>query len=60
MADEAADVIVVGHSLAGLVATRQIVEAGKSVLLIDKQGPSDFGGQAFWSFGGLFMVDTPQ
>ena len=45
MADESADVIVVGHGLAGLVATSQIVESGKSVLLIDKQGPADFGGQ---------------
>ena len=60
MADESADVIVVGHGLAGLVATSQIVESGKSVLLIDKQGPADFGGQAYWSFGGLFMVDTPE
>ncbi len=46
MADEAADVIVVGHGLAGLVVTSQIVEVGKSVLLIDKQGPSDFGGSS--------------
>ena len=55
-----ADVIVVGHGLAGLVATCEIADKGKSVLLIDQQGPADNGGQAFWSFGGLFMVDTPE
>ena len=55
-----ADVIVVGHGLAGLVATTELVDAGKTVLLIDQQGPADFGGQAYWSFGGLFMVNTPE
>lgn len=60
MTSLAADVIVVGHGLAGLVATCEIVERGKSVLLIDQQGPADIGGQAFWSFGGLFMVNTPE
>lgn len=55
-----ADVIVVGHGLAGLVATCELIDAGKSVLLIDQEGPTDFGGQAYWSFGGLFMVNTPE
>lgn len=55
-----ADVIVVGHGLAGLVATCEIVNKGKSVLLIDQEGPADSGGQAYWSFGGLFMVNTPE
>ncbi|GAA1698246.1 hypothetical protein MMUR_27500 [Mycolicibacterium murale] len=60
MAGLVADVIVVGHGLAGLVATHEIAAAGKTVLLIDQQGPQDFGGQAYWSFGGLFMVGTPE
>ncbi len=60
MARLVADVIVVGHGLAGLVATHEIAAAGKTVLLIDQQGPQDFGGQAYWSFGGLFMVGTPE
>jgi predicted oxidoreductase len=55
-----ADVIVVGHGLAGLVATSELADKGKSVLLIDQQGPCDSGGQAYWSFGGLFMVNTPE
>jgi len=55
-----ADVIVVGHGLAGLVATAELADSGKSVLLIDQEGPADSGGQAYWSFGGLFMVGTPE
>lgn len=60
MTPPSADAIVVGHGLAGLVATHELVEAGRRVLLLDQEGPVDFGGQAYWSFGGLFMVDTPE
>ncbi|MGN7399233.1 FAD-binding dehydrogenase [Cytobacillus praedii] len=54
------DVIVVGAGLAGLVATAEIADAGKRVLLIDQEPESSFGGQAWWSFGGLFLVDSPE
>ena len=55
-----ADVIVVGHGLAGLAATAELAEAGKRVLLLDQEGEQALGGQAFWSLGGLFLVDTPE
>jgi len=55
-----ADVIVVGAGLAGLVATAELVEAGKKVKLVDQEPESSIGGQAWWSFGGLFLVDTPE
>ncbi|MBO0826614.1 MAG: FAD-binding dehydrogenase [Streptosporangiales bacterium] len=55
-----ADVIVVGAGLAGLVAATELVDAGRSVLLVDQEPESSLGGQAFWSFGGLFLVDTPE
>lgn len=55
-----ADVIVVGAGLAGLVAAAELVEAGKSVVLVDQEGEQGIGGQAFWSFGGLFLVDSAQ
>src|SRR6476661_8956740 len=55
-----ADVIVVGAGLAGLVATAELVEAGRSVLLLDQESPENLGGQAFWSFGGIFLVDSPE
>ncbi|WP_422741822.1 FAD-binding dehydrogenase [Mycobacterium sp. WMMD1722] len=60
MSGQSADAIVVGHGLAGLAATCELVDAGKTVLLVDQQGPADFGGQAYWSFGGLFLVNTPE
>ena len=55
-----ADVIVVGHGLAGLVATSELLAAGKRVLLVDQESRANLGGQAFWSFGGLFFVDSPE
>jgi predicted oxidoreductase len=55
-----ADVIVVGAGLAGLVATAELAAAGRKVILLDQEGEQNLGGQAFWSFGGLFFVDSPE
>src|ERR1700674_4295926 len=55
-----ADAIVVGGGLAGLVAATELVEAGKRVILLDQEPEQSLGGQAFWSFGGLFFVDSPE
>ncbi|MGW0199422.1 FAD-binding dehydrogenase [Nonomuraea sp. NPDC003201] len=55
-----ADVIVVGAGLAGLVATCELVSRGKKVAVVDQENAANLGGQAFWSFGGLFLVDSPQ
>ncbi|MGO4691929.1 FAD-binding dehydrogenase [Glaciibacter sp. 2TAF33] len=55
-----ADVIVVGAGLAGLVATVELVDAGKRVLLVEQEPAASLGGQAWWSFGGLFLVDSPE
>ncbi len=55
-----ADVIVVGAGLAGLVATHELVKAGKRVLVVDQENEANRGGQAFWSLGGLFLVDSPE
>jgi uncharacterized protein len=57
---EDADVIVVGAGLAGLVATAELVDAGRRVILLDQEPEASLGGQAFWSFGGLFLVDSPE
>ncbi|BCJ48149.1 FAD-binding dehydrogenase [Actinoplanes ianthinogenes] len=54
------DVIVVGAGLAGLAAAHEITSAGKRVILIDQENAANLGGQAFWSFGGLFFVDSPE
>ncbi|KAA6216830.1 FAD-binding dehydrogenase [Streptomyces filamentosus] len=55
-----ADVIVIGAGLAGLVATAELVDAGRSVILLDQEPEQSLGGQAHWSFGGLFLVDSPE
>ncbi|GAB3034540.1 FAD-binding dehydrogenase [Mycobacterium bourgelatii] len=55
-----ADVIVVGAGLAGLVATHELTRQGKKVALIDQENEANLGGQAFWSFGGLFLVDSTE
>src|SRR6201999_4206755 len=55
-----ADVIVVGAGLAGLVASAELADAGRRVILLDQEPEASLGGQAFWSFGGLFLVDTPE
>ncbi|MGM8216266.1 FAD-binding dehydrogenase [Bacillaceae bacterium W0354] len=54
------DVIVVGAGLAGLVATAEAADGGKKILLLDQEPESSFGGQAWWSFGGLFFIDSPE
>jgi predicted oxidoreductase len=59
-ADVDADVIVVGAGLAGLVATHELTSRGRRVALVDQESAPELGGQAWWSFGGLFLVDTPE
>ncbi|HEV2638846.1 MAG TPA: FAD-binding dehydrogenase [Actinocrinis sp.] len=54
------DVIVVGAGLAGLVATYELVRGGRRVLVLDQENRANLGGQAFWSLGGLFFVDSPE
>ncbi|HEU4785515.1 MAG TPA: FAD-binding dehydrogenase [Ktedonobacterales bacterium] len=60
MAGEAADVIVVGAGLAGLVAAAEIADAGRRVIIVEQEPEQSLGGQAFWSLGGLFLVDSPE
>src|SRR5918998_314033 len=55
-----ADAIVVGAGLAGLVATAELADAGRRVVLLDQEPEASLGGQAHWSFGGLFLVDSPE
>ncbi len=55
-----ADVIVVGHGIAGLAATHELTSRGKRVALVDQENAANLGGQAYWSFGGLFLVNSPE
>jgi uncharacterized protein len=57
---DVADVIVVGAGLAGLVAATELSDAGRSVIIVEQEPEQNLGGQAFWSLGGLFLVDSPE
>ena len=54
------DVIIVGAGLAGLAAAVELTDAGRRVVVVDQEPEQALGGQAFWSFGGLFLVDSPE
>src|SRR5690606_13522995 len=54
------EVIIVGAGLAGLVAATELTRAGRKVLIVDQEPESSIGGQAYWSFGGLFLVNSPE
>ncbi|RED18603.1 FAD-binding dehydrogenase [Pontivivens insulae] len=55
-----ADALIIGAGLAGLVAACELIDAGKSVLVVDQEPEQHLGGQAFWSLGGMFLVDSPE
>ncbi len=55
-----ADVIIVGAGLAGLVAAGELAQAGRKVIIVDQEPEASLGGQAFWSFGGLFFVNSTE
>src|SRR6185312_15609141 len=59
MAGEAADIIIVGAGLAGLAAAAEIADAGRRVIIVEQEPEQSLGGQAFWSLGGLFLVNSP-
>jgi predicted oxidoreductase len=54
------DVLVIGWGLSGLVAAGEALAAGKRVVLVDQESRPNLGGQAWWSFGGLFFIDSPE
>ncbi|AOF91234.1 FAD-binding dehydrogenase [Sinorhizobium sp. RAC02] len=54
------DLLVIGAGLAGLVAATEAAARGLKVIILDQEGEQSLGGQAFWSLGGLFFVDSPE
>ena len=60
MSDFSPDIIIIGAGLAGMTAAHEAILRGRQVLMLDQEGPQSLGGQAFWSLGGLFLVDSPE
>ncbi|HEY4268364.1 MAG TPA: FAD-binding dehydrogenase [Galbitalea sp.] len=58
--NERADAIIVGAGLAGLVAAAELIDAGNRIILLEQESEANLGGQAWWSFGGIFLVDSPE
>jgi predicted oxidoreductase len=42
------------------VATAELADAGRRVVVVEQESAANLGGQAHWSFGGLFLVDSPE
>ncbi|HLA33941.1 MAG TPA: FAD-binding dehydrogenase [Rhodocyclaceae bacterium] len=57
---EQCDVLIVGGGIAGLCAALELIEADRSVILLERDLPQHLGGLAKESFGGMFLVDTPE
>jgi predicted oxidoreductase len=55
-----AEAIIVGAGLAGLVAAAELIDAGKRIIVVDQEPEASLGGQAWWSFGGIFLIDSPE
>ncbi|HET7565031.1 MAG TPA: FAD-dependent oxidoreductase, partial [Gemmatimonadaceae bacterium] len=60
MPTDTTDVVIVGAGIAGLVAAAELAEANRRVIIVDQEPEQSLGGQAFWSFGGLFLVSSPE
>lgn len=58
--DYRADVVVIGGGLAGIATALELLEARKSVVMLEWAGPDRFGGLARHSFGGMFFVGSPE
>lgn len=54
------EVLVIGGGIAGIATALELLDLGKTVLLLDRDTPEALGGLARESFGGMFFVDTPE
>ena len=53
------DVLIIGGGIAGIVTAVELLRAGKSVTLVDRDSEERFGGLALWAFGGMALIGTP-
>lgn len=60
MTTESCDALIVGGGLAGLVTALELLRRGRRVTLLDRKGHAQLGGLAYFAFGGMALVGTPQ
>ncbi|ORY60752.1 FAD binding domain-containing protein [Pseudomassariella vexata] len=51
-------VLIVGGGLAGLVAAFELSRRNIRTIILDQENADNLGGQAFWSLGGIFCVNS--
>ncbi|AVS03773.1 TPA: FAD-binding dehydrogenase [Staphylococcus aureus] len=52
------NIFIIGSGLSGLVAATELIKKGHKVTMLDQEARQAMGGQAYWSFGGLFLVNS--
>lgn len=52
------DILIIGGGLAGLVTALELLDTGKSIIILDRDKKENLGGLARWAFGGMFFVNT--
>ncbi|MBG9211568.1 MULTISPECIES: FAD-binding dehydrogenase [Mammaliicoccus] len=52
------NIYIIGSGLSGLVAATELLKKGYTITMLDQEPRQAIGGQAYWSFGGLFLVNS--
>jgi predicted oxidoreductase len=60
MPEDRSDVLIIGGGIAGIATALDLLDGNKSVMIVDRDRESAFGGLARESFGGMFFVDSPE
>lgn len=55
-----ADALIIGAGLAGICTALELLDAGRSVVLLDACARERLGGQAQEAFGGMLLNNTPE
>lgn len=53
-------VIIVGSGLSAMVAAYEITKCKQKVIIVEQENEACLGGQAFWSLGGIFLVNSAE
>lgn len=54
------DTVIIGGGIAGITSAIELLNKNQYVIVVDRDKKNNFGGLAKESFGGMFMVNTPE